>query len=512
MDWKHGYFADGGYTYGYYAEMSPARIGWLAALRGYRLPLERFRYLDLGCGQGLHLAMLAALHPNAEFVGVDFMPGHVAHARQLVAAAGLGNVRLIEADFLDLQNDLSVLGASTQGGFDMAVAHGISTWVGPEVREALFRVASTALNPGGFFYNSYNTLPGWLDALPFQNLVKQLNRRLNGSEALQLSRELMAALQASGSALFSSQPLLQQRLAGLATKNPAYLVQEYNNQFWQPVHCAEMISLAQRHKLDFVCSATIPEQFDSSYRADVLQLLQQQPDVLLRETVRDLALCQPFRRDLYVKGGAPLWPGERLEHLSRWMFVAPGLAAVPSAGEPFAFNTSCMALSGKREACLKLLEAIGPDGACFGDLAARLDDVPPAQLLQRISLLLHGGWLAPAVASDPTGTTLALNAALLRGILAGAPYSWLGLPRAAAAVALPEQDLLLLALAQEGCGPAELAQGLVLAMARFQKQFADGGDPNDPKQVLAHAERLVQPFLQTRLPVYAGAGLSVLQG
>lgn len=99
-------------------------------------------------------------------------------------------------------------------------------------------------------------------------------------------------------------------------------------------------------------------------------------------------------------------------------------------------------------------------------------------------------------------TTMALNAALLRGILAGAPYGWLGLPRAAAAVALPELDLLLLALLQEGCAPAVLGKGLVRAMARLQKQFADG----------VQAAAIVQPFLQMRLPGYARAGLSAGKG
>jgi len=86
-----------------------------------------------------------------------------------------------------------------------------------------------------------------------------------------------------------------------------------------------MIALAQRHKLEFVASATIPENLDRCYSSEVQALLAQQPDVLLRETVRDLALCQSFRRDLYAKGGAPLWPAELGDQLQQWRFVAAGL-------------------------------------------------------------------------------------------------------------------------------------------------------------------------------------------
>ncbi|MGY8905539.1 MAG: class I SAM-dependent methyltransferase [Burkholderiales bacterium] len=105
MDWKHGYFAESGYTYGFYPEVSPARLGWIASLKGLREPGNQFRYIDMGCGQGLGLLILAAAYPDAEFVGIDFMPEHIAHARNLAKRAGLTNVKLIEGDFLALNKD-----------------------------------------------------------------------------------------------------------------------------------------------------------------------------------------------------------------------------------------------------------------------------------------------------------------------------------------------------------------------------------------------------------------------
>jgi SAM-dependent methyltransferase len=426
VDWKHGYFAEGGYTYGFYGEMAPARIAWLAALKGYRLPRRRFRYLDLGCGQGVHLALLAALHPEAEFVGIDFMPGHIAHARQLAAAAGLTNLRVAEADFLDLAADLAAVRADW-GTFEIVAAHGISTWVAPPVREALFALGAGLLEPGGFFYNSYNCYPGWLDAVPFQHLVRQLQRQQGGMAALATARQLMGALQTAGSGLFAHQPSLALRLQTFAQQNPAYLAQEYNNHFWQPAHASEMIALAQRHKLEFVASATIPENLDRCYSSEVQALLAQQPDVLLRETVRDLALCQSFRRDLYAKGGAPLWPAELGDQLQQWRFVAAGLVPLPAADQPFAFTTPAMAINGERQAHLQVLEAFGVEGASVAEAAARLGQQNPAQLLPMVALLVHGGWLAlagpqPEQAGEQEQPVQRLNRALLAGALAGAPY------------------------------------------------------------------------------------------
>src|SRR3546814_10811048 len=65
----------------------------LALLHGFRVPDARapFRYLELGCGQGFGLCLLAALYPHGAFVGVDFNPEHIAHARELAHGAGLSN-------------------------------------------------------------------------------------------------------------------------------------------------------------------------------------------------------------------------------------------------------------------------------------------------------------------------------------------------------------------------------------------------------------------------------------
>jgi SAM-dependent methyltransferase len=175
MDWKHGYFADNGYTFGYYREMAPCYLAWAALLQGVVAPTRNFRYVDLGCGQGLGLILQAACHPESEFVGVDFMPSHIAHARRLAQAGGISNVRFIEGDFTALQNDPSALvdatGAPLDGQTDYVVAHGIASWVSPSVRASLWALAGRLLKPGGLHYTSYNTEPGWLAAKPFQHLV-----------------------------------------------------------------------------------------------------------------------------------------------------------------------------------------------------------------------------------------------------------------------------------------------------------------------------------------------------
>src|SRR3546814_15374578 len=97
-----------------------------ALLHGFRVPDARapFRYLELGCGQGFGLCLLAALYPHGAFVGVDFNPEHIAHARELAHGAGLSNVRFEEADF----SALAAQWPADYGQFNYVALHGIYSW------------------------------------------------------------------------------------------------------------------------------------------------------------------------------------------------------------------------------------------------------------------------------------------------------------------------------------------------------------------------------------------------
>ncbi|MFN5746076.1 MAG: class I SAM-dependent methyltransferase, partial [Methylococcaceae bacterium] len=146
--WNHGYYVDSVYTFGYYPETMPVRLHWASLINDHITPTRQFRYLDAGCGQGFNLIMAAAAHPDSDFVGLDFLPEHIAHATRLARCCGLTNVRFIEADFVDLADDPAALGS-----FDYAICHGVSSWVAPEVKRGLYRLIGQVLKPGGVFYN-----------------------------------------------------------------------------------------------------------------------------------------------------------------------------------------------------------------------------------------------------------------------------------------------------------------------------------------------------------------------
>lgn len=108
------------------------------------------RVLDVGCGTGQALEILAAAFPASAFVGVDQSPGSVAATRSRVADAGLTNVTTRVLDVEDLPADGPDPLAGLGGPFDLVMAanlvHDLADPAG------FLRRARDLLAPGGVLY------------------------------------------------------------------------------------------------------------------------------------------------------------------------------------------------------------------------------------------------------------------------------------------------------------------------------------------------------------------------
>jgi SAM-dependent methyltransferase len=486
MDWKHGYYADAGYTYGFYPEASPTRLQWAALIQGHALPRQRFRYLDAGCGQGLSVIFAAAAHPDSEFVGIDFLPEHIAHARRLAEAAELHNVTFVEGDFVTLARNPAALGS-----FDYAICHGITTWIAPEVKSALFDLIGQTLRPGGVFYNSYNTYPGWLASVPFQHYVLLEQRTKTGTLALKAARELMERLQKiSGPSIFASLPGLQGRLKSLESQDPAYLVQEYNNQFWQPVFVTEMIDAMAAVKLSYLGTATLPEAFDNLTTPELKEILDTKTEPALREQIRDYALNQSFRRDLYAKGVRRPWPLESRERILASRFVRNWATARPDPGAPFVIKGGSLELKGDAAFYGSILERVeqASGGCSVGDLMAqeanpqRRDSIP-----QVISLLLQA-------------SITRLNRVLCQQARKGAPYRFVAVPRTGGCLVMSEAEMLLMHYHFEGVAHDDWIARLLGDLEALGRVLVKDGQPVTQKQEqIAIAEELTRKFIEIKL-------------
>ena len=504
-DWKHGYYAESGYTYGYYAETAPVMLAWAALLQGAFVPVKKFRYLDAGCGQGLNLILIAACHPDSEFVGIDFLPEHIAHANSLANACGLSNVKFIEADFTELADAPSSLGQ-----FDYVICHGITTWIAPTVRGKLFEVIGKALKPGGIFYNSYNTLPGWLTATPFQHLVLQSQHQHGGAAALKNATDLFADLQIAEAALFKQLPLLSERLKSISEQDPAYLVQEYNNQYWQPVFVTSMMDELSAVKLSFLGSATLPDIFDASYSTSVRQLLNKYTQPALREQLRDYAVNQSFRRDIYIKGKHKTWKFQQQSAILNSHFIVNPMRRRPAPGEPFLFKSGAIEIKGKHQTYSELLDIIQAhtDGISVGELLKskswkhKLSDT-----VTSLTYLLHGRWLGLVLPDTNDMSAAASNAALARQVCVGAPYKYMSLPKIGAAVNLKELEWFLLTAALDKLPQAQWHTFAQTMLNRHGRSIrVDGTEVDNQDKLLKILKDEVKRFATERLPFFKKMG------
>ena len=105
-------------------------------------PIDNCRVLEIGCASGGNLIPMAVTLPNSYFVGIDFAERQIADGQQVVAALGLTNVRLLAEDVLQITADF--------GQFDYIIAHGIYSWVPPEVREKFAATVSAKFVAPGY--------------------------------------------------------------------------------------------------------------------------------------------------------------------------------------------------------------------------------------------------------------------------------------------------------------------------------------------------------------------------
>jgi SAM-dependent methyltransferase len=476
MDWHHGYFVNNGYSHGFYPEMAPLHLAWAGLLQGARLPTRAFRYVDLGCGQGFGLALTAALHPDSEFVGIDFMPAHIAHGRKLARDAGLDNLHFIEGDFIELarhpERVETFAGSCLQGRADYVVAHGIAAWVAPAVREAVWALAGALLRPGGLHYTSYNTPPGWLASMPLQHLIMlRESQGQHGLAAVQAARETLSTLKEAKSPLFTHLPGLRNRVESLDTQNGAYITQEYNNEYWQPQWVASMMREGRAAKLDWLGTANLAEIFPSLLSSTVARLLEQESSTEGRETVRDLALAASFRRDLFLKGRFTGWPDERDRALADWRFTClthRTLKADEKSPEKTTLKTSAGQLTVDREPLQRMLDCAHEQGrVSLEDLrvTARLPDVGKAVLPVSLLLAVHALHHAP----EPVEPARAFNRAVLLAGLDGAPYASFAAPALGTGLGLDATERLFATaalLAEETAPP-----GTALDVERLTDQL-----------------------------------------
>ena len=497
--WSEGYFTDVQYTGYFYAYMAPPYLSAACLLHGVRPPelTEGAAYLELGCGQGFGLNLMAAANPQIAFHGVDFHPGQIANAQRLARAAGLANVSFRDWSFAQML----AAGEGELPRVDVVALHGVYSWVSPENRAAIVAIIDRVLKPGGLVYASYNAMPGWSPHIPVRQFLAEHYARSTGEPAARLTAALQAAQAfAETGAGFLSQPGPKQIIARSLRQPPAYLFHEYLNADYHALFHAEVAEEMDAARLSFACSAVGAEDIAAlSAPAKLRPMIEAAADETWRQTLLDYAGTKSFRRDIFVRGRNELSAAERSARLKAVRFAM----LVPQAAVNLEFPVPIGTLTGDPAIYRPIVEGLADGPRTLGELMAApaLKGADEGLVLRAVTLLLGGGQIHPAP-GGAAGPAAGFNRALVEEMEYGGGARHIAAGVTGTGVPVSFTDLLGLRAALRGEDAAETARLGLELMARGSTTVQKDGKPlTDPKEAEAEVLRRIKAFPETKLPL-----------
>lgn len=510
--WDDGYVTDVVYVRNAYREITPLWLATATLLQGQQAPdMSRpFRYADLGCGHGLTTAIIAATYPQAEVWGFDFNPSHIASARNLACQAGLTNVRFEEKSFADL----AALPASELPSFDFVVAHGVLSWVSRESREQIARFIEQRLRPGGLAAVSYNVPTGWAAMGPLQSLVRSL-MRFNTDPSDQAASgmlDYLEVLKDCGAAFFDANPTAAYHLAALRDYDPGLLAHDLLNAAGQPLMFPEVAAIMDKARCIYIGSATLTDNVDAfSVPPNMQGMVDEAPDAIVAEILRDLGQAKPFRRDIYRRGAAPLPPALRTRQVDgitlQWTgksLADPLLLAAPYPVE------------GLGDVARDLLHGLSAGPRTIGSLrtAETAASCPVSDFHDVVSLVIANGYAHPAMpaaiqAQALAGTTR-LNLAIGTMNANGANLGHLAAAAIGSSVPVTSLDTLLVRekLVGEPLDGDRVVDRMLALLAHSGRAAQQDGRPvSDLAQSRRIAGAALRDALEHRMPVFASLGV-----
>ena len=283
-----------------FPQTHPDRLALLATLHGLTpAPPDGARVLEPGCADGMNLVAMAAHSPGITAIGFDLLDP--APGRRAAAELGLDNVRLEQADLLDVR---------AWGEFDYVVAHGVYAWVPDDARDALMALFAHSLAPHGVAFVSYNALPGArLRTMLREMALLHAGSDVGPSARVDRARELYEFLapwtenrpDAYGAVLASE-------LRRLRRLPKPLLAHDDLGERYDPVWLYDLVQHAERHGLRYLADADPDELHADRQPPGVDEQLDAvaEGDRVVWEQYADMLAGRPFRQTLLCRAGAPL--------------------------------------------------------------------------------------------------------------------------------------------------------------------------------------------------------------
>jgi SAM-dependent methyltransferase len=500
---QHGYNVSVGYLANFFPNMAPEWLDFCIRVQGFDSGRagSSYRYIDLGCGPGFHVCLLAAANPQAEFVGVDFAADDVAHGQQLATAAGLTNVRFVQADFLDLAQGWP----PELGIFDYVALQGILSWVSPEVRAAALQCVAQASKPGTVVAAGYNSQPGWLGYVPFQHVANRLSETRDGNAAIGDAIRMFRQLRTAQAPLFEHVPHFKAQLEALAGQPPSYLVHEYLTDHWAPLWHSDVARQLRGVGFTYVGSANASDASPPNFLpAGLAAIINRQTDESLREDVQDIAIMRPFRLDIFCREPQPANSDVLAGSAPIHLLVEPQESAAVHLRTASGARTVAYGLMADIFAAL----AVGPKPVA--ELMALNNPARPDTRGILLSMLDTQMLAIGTAAREPAESAARFNARIARAATGGERYGHLAAAAVGSGVAVTDVELLLLDTwlsAGGDTGPQDLAHGLGRRLEALGRELRFGGGVLANEELQWHLAQLASNFVDQLVPRWRRLGV-----
>ena len=280
-----------------FRQSHPDRLATLARLFGLSPKrIDESRVLEIGCASGGNLIPMAASLRRSEFIGIDFSAMQVRQGVADIEALGLTNVRLLNMNLLDFGDEF--------GEFDYIIAHGVYSWVPPDVQAKLLAVCARQLAPDGIAYVSYNTLPGWNMRGVIRDAMLFHTRQFPDAHSRVL--QARATLDFLAQSVHSADPayamMLRSEAEIVRRKGDYYVLHDHLEEVNEPLYFHQFIERASRHRLRFLAEADFNMMLLNDFAPKVVETLARiAPEVLKREQYIDFLRNRHFRQTLLVR-------------------------------------------------------------------------------------------------------------------------------------------------------------------------------------------------------------------
>jgi methyltransferase-like protein/2-polyprenyl-3-methyl-5-hydroxy-6-metoxy-1,4-benzoquinol methylase len=280
-----------------FPQSAPGRLAAIAHLFGLDAPeVAAARVLEIGCAAGGNLIPFAAAHPQARVVGIDLSQVHIDQGRTRVRALGLDNLQL-------LVGDIARLNLAELGEFDFVIAHGVYSWVPPEVQEALLSAFRKLLAPEGVAYVSYNVYPGWKSKEILRDaMLLASDGSTTPQEKVRHARRMVDFLEEVSSADSTLARILAESREHALGYGDSYLLHDELETFNSPCYFAVMVGRASAHGLAYLADAYPEKMMPGNYHPKVAEYLKEKCGgvQVLVEQYLDFVADRTFRESLLV--------------------------------------------------------------------------------------------------------------------------------------------------------------------------------------------------------------------